>query len=150
QLKYKTVKDDIPALISKGEIEKAIHKALSEDKLIKFGKGLSLRKVIRESNYKKMEFLLWMQNEYKKIKLLEEKQLRSKPDADWTNAGANKLDVFGDFYLIDTLAIRYGKTHEEIREGTYGRIFDIRLKDKLEREVNQKYRENSAKRNKRK
>lgn len=88
------------------------------------------------NGYKRIRILIWILNQYEKIKLLESKYLRHEPDADMINAGIRELDNLGHFVLIDMIAEKYGcYTHAEIERLKYSRIFDIQYRMAIEGKI---------------
>lgn len=132
---YEDLKHTIPALIKDGEIEKALHMIINSEKRIRFDK------VLRSSNYRKFSFLLWVQDEYIKIGKLEEMKLKGEPSPEMLRAGVSELSILGDDYIIDSIALRYNYTHEEVLRLPYSRVFNIQLKDAIERRINKRYAE---------
>lgn len=135
-LPYIDLKHNVPAMIKNGEIEKAIHLILSSKKRVNFGK------IRRSSNYDKFGFLMWIQDEYKKIRILEQTKLSGEANAEMARAGVAELNVLGDFYMINTIALRYNYTHEEAYALPYNVIFDIQHTDAIERRISRRKAEN--------
>src|SRR5690606_31833169 len=100
-----------------------------------------LSKVRKADNFKKLEFYLWILDQYKVIIDLEKTQLHSTIDPKLINAGIRKLEVLNDFLLIDAIAKDYCYTHEEAKMLPYETVFEIQLKNKIENDIQKKLNE---------
>lgn len=132
---YWKLKHEIPDLLNSGKNEEAIFEIVKCKK-----KSITLAKIRKYNHYKKLRFILWVQDEYKRIGELENQYLSSPPSSKMIRAGIKDLDVLGDFNLIDGLVEKYGVyTHKEIKEMPYSDIFDIQLRATIQRRIDKKY-----------
>lgn len=137
-LKYKTVKHNIPEMIKSGQFVNLIQYLLKEK-----GKLVSLAKINAHNHNELLSFILWIKDELTAIYNLESSYLVSEPDMDMINAGVRELDELGDFVLIDGLVKEWcgAYTHEEIENMPYGFIFDKQLKSVKEARIQKRYNE---------
>lgn len=131
-LPYWTVKNTIPNLIEEGNFDRAFCLVL---------KTVPEKKIEKADNFKKLEFYLWILDQYKTIAELEKTQLHSSIDPKLINAGVRKLEVLNDFPLIDAIAKDYNYTHEEAKMLPYETVFEIQLKNKIENDIQKKLTE---------
>lgn len=128
---YWELKNTIPELMKEAKIEEIIFLILEHKK-----KSLTFMDVKKQDNYKKLMFFFWIEDQYSKIAKLEEQHLMGEPDAKLIRAGIRKLDVLGVFNVIDDIVKRYNVyTHKQIKKMSYGDIFDIQLRTKIENEI---------------
>lgn len=132
-LSYKVLKNEIPHLIETGFLEEAIFLVLKSKK-----NNLTLKRVKKMDNYKKLKFLFWVQDQYKQIAELEARTLSMPPDRKLVAAGIQELDILGDTNLIDTLAggnvLNWGK----VMELPYSVIYEKQLKTVIESRITKK------------
>lgn len=132
ELPYQTLKHDIPDLFKEGKFEEAMQRVLS------IKKPISLKKVKRAANNKKLCFLLWIKEQYEKIGSMEQKYLFSQPDPKLLQAGIRELDVLEDINLIDNLAQGDLLKWDKIRKMPYSYIFNKQLKNTIEGRINKR------------
>lgn len=131
-LPYWHLKKTIPDLIENGKFDEAFNLILPE---------LELTEIQKADNFEKSYFYFWVLDQYKVIIELEQNQLRSSIDPKLVNAGIKRMDVLGDFPLIDSIAKDYNYTHEQAKMLSYETVFEIQLKSKIENDVNKKLEE---------
>jgi len=131
-LPYWHVKKTIPDLIELGKYEEAFSLIVPE---------LELKEIQKADNYSKASFYFWVLDQYKLIIELEKNNLKSSIDPKLINAGIKKMEVLGDFPLIDSIARDYNYTHDEAKMLPYETVFQIQLKNKIENDVNKKLEE---------
>lgn len=138
---YWDVKTTIPELMKQAKIEEIIHLIFRNKK-----KSLTLVDVKRLDNYEKLMFFFWVEDQYKIMNRLEEKELTANPDAKLSRAGIKKLDVLGYFNVIDDIVKRYSVySHDDIKRMPYSDVFDIQLRIKIEGEIQKKLAEDTEK-----
>ena len=131
-LPYWHLKKTIPDLIENGKFDEAFNLILPE---------LELTEIANADNFEKSYFYFWVLDQYKVIIELEQRELKSSIDPKLINAGVKKMDVLGEFPLIDSIAKDYAYTHEEAKMLPYETVFEIQLKNKIENDVNKKLEE---------
>src|SRR5690606_21489253 len=89
----------------------------------------------KADNFKKLEFYLWILDQYKTIADLEKTQLHSSIDPKLINAGEGNLEVLNVFPLIDAIDKDYNYTHEEAKMLPYETVCEIQLKNKIENDI---------------
>ena len=137
---YQYIKHDLPALLDKQQFDKAFKQLL---------KIPSWRyRFVR--NKHKLQFLLWINDQYKLLSQLEQQYLSTTPKADWIAAGIRKLDSMGDFPLIHAIAQNNPLQHNAIRQLPYSTIFDIQYYNRLTQEINDAYTEIQRQKSKKK
>ena len=129
-LSYQALKHDIPALIDEGKFNEAIFTILKVRK-----KNLTFGKILRQNNYLKFSFLLWIQDQYKAINEMERTYLVTPPDPKLVNAGIRELDILGDVNLIDAIAKGDILKWNSIRALPYSMVFDKNLKMTIEGKI---------------
>lgn len=132
-LPYEVVKNDIPNYFKNQEFEKAIYVVLNT-----INKNITLRKVKRQPNNRKLLFIFWIRNQYDKINELEESYLFNPPDSKLLQAGIKELDVLGDVNTIDSLAGGDILKWEKIRNLPYSEVFNKMLKNTIEARINKR------------
>lgn len=132
-LPYSVVKEEIPNLFSEQLFEESIHLVLKH-----FNNKITLRKVRKQPNNKKLLFILWIRQEYDGINKLEENYLYNPPDSKLLQAGIKELDVLGNVNVIDTLACGDVLKWEKIRKLPYNIVFDKLLKNTIESRINKR------------
>lgn len=132
-LPYETLKNTVPDLFDSGSFEKAIFEIVKHYK-----KNITFGKVRRQKNPKKLMFLLWVHDQYKKIGDIEAKYLYTPPDSKLLQAGIRDLDILGDLNMVDTLANGDVLKWEEIRRLPYSTVFNKMLKNTIEARINKK------------
>lgn len=137
ELPFMVLKRDLPNLINDGEYEKAMLLVLRC-----FDKRVTLSKVVKEDNFNKTMFLFWMYDEFEKINKLEREYLSGSTSKKLRNAGIDKLNVFGYFNTIDSIAREYGYKHSEVEKMKYSLIFDIQYRGKMLTEIHNELIEN--------
>lgn len=151
---FKSIIIDIPQLLNKQQFDELfyyiiLHKCkYDEDNALIFHKK-SLHKnkkptfveIRREDNYKKFAFLCWIFDEFDKINRLEKAYLSSPPNAKLKKAGIDELNKLGHSVIINLIAEKYNYTHDEVLNLSYDLIFRIQLHDKINNEIDERYRE---------
>lgn len=132
-LPYDTLKNTVPDLFDSGNFEKAIYEIIKHYK-----KNITFGKVRRQKNHRKLLFLLWVHDQYKKINDIEAKYLYTPPEAKLLQAGIRELDILGDINTIDSLANGDVLKWNDIRQLPYSRVFDKMLKNTIEARINKK------------
>lgn len=132
-LPYKVLKKDIPNLFNDSKFDEAIHLILSS-----YNKKITIKKVIKQKNEKKLIFLLWVKKQYEAIEEMEQNYLSNQPDVKLLQAGIKDLDVLGDFVNINNLVKQWNGayTHEEVESLKYSFIFDAMLENTIMSRVN--------------
>lgn len=126
-LPYKVLKTELPDAMNSGDLERAILLVLRSK-----SPRLPLWRVKYLSNYKKLKFVFWIQDQYKILNELEAKYLQSAPDAKLVQAGIHELDILGDKNLIDNLAGGDVLKWEQVQQLPYEVVFDKQLKTVIE------------------
>lgn len=75
------------------------------------------------------------------IENMEREHLHSKPSLEMKEAGIERLNVFGALNTLDQLARDYHTTPMEVEKWSYGFVFAILRKRKIEAEVQKEYEE---------
>lgn len=132
-LPYETLKNTIPDLFDSGNFEKAIFEIVKH-----YRKNITFDKVRRQKNSKKLIFLLWVHEQYKKIGDMEAKYLYTPPETKLLQAGIRELDVLGDINMVDTLANGDVLKWNEVRQLPYSTVFNKMLKNTIEARINKK------------
>ena len=107
-----------------------------------------MHKVLKSKVQDRLLFLFWVQEQYKKINLLEQNLLTSSPAPDQINAGIHTLNVLGDINIIDVIAGGDITKWAKIRNMPYGRVFEKQYRGVLMDAITQKMESN--RKNKRK
>lgn len=132
-LPYVDLKRVLPDLIATGQLEKAILLVLRSK-----GRKVSGLRLRFTSNYKKLKFLFWIQDQYQVISELETRWLNSPPDSKMVAAGIQELDILGDKNIIDALAKGDVLKWAEVEKLSYERVFDKQLKTVIEARISRK------------
>lgn len=72
---------------------------------------------------------------------IERANLHSKPKQDMIEAGVKNLDRFGALNVLDSLAMDYGKSPTEIEKWSYGLVYSLLWKRKVQSDIDENYRE---------
>lgn len=136
-LSYKDLKETVPELFKENKYEEAMLLILKS-----VNKKVNFATVRASSNYDKLKFLFWIQDQYKQINLIEQQYLTLTPDSEMTAAGVNELDELGDTNLIDALAKGDILKWRAIKELPYEMIFDKQRKSTIESKIERKMRQN--------
>lgn len=129
-LPYKNIKETIPNLFENSQFEEAIELVLN--------KKVSLNKIKKQKNSKKLLFLFWIRKQYERINEIEEQYLFSPPDSKLMQAGIKELDVLGNLNTIDNLAGGDILKWNKIESLSYDMIFNKMLKNTIESRINKK------------
>lgn len=127
------LKEKLPDLFSRNEIEKLIHLMLLDR-----GINCFLADVQKIEIDKAMSFILWLIDELKSINELESKYLRSEPDIKMIQAGINNLDQFGIKNTLDNLAKGDILKYDAIRKLKYHDVFDKQYMEVVRSEIEKK------------
>lgn len=133
-LPYDVIKRQLPELAEAGRQQEAIFLILRLTK-----KSITFRRLKRASNYDKLKFYFWVQDQFKKIDEMEVFALSSPPDAKMIEAGIKSLDKFGDKVMINNLALGRILDHKLIRSMPYEDVFDQQWLMSDEAKVTKKY-----------
>lgn len=144
-LTYDELKNQIPELFLINDFEKVIYLIFKHKK-----KNITFGRIKLLNNYRKFRFLLWVQDQYEKIKELEIQYLTSPPDAKLISAGIRELDILGDINLIDSLSQGDIFKWDDTRNLPYSKIFDKQLKTTIERRISKRLEEQQKQEMKRK
>ena len=128
-LPYQVLKHTIPALINDSKFEKAYHLILN------YKKKTNFIRVKWQSNYVKLKFLFWIQDQYIRIGELEEEYLSGTPDIKLINAGIRELDILGDVNMIDVLCKGDPLKWKAMRQLPYSMLFEKQLRNTIEKRV---------------
>lgn len=142
---WKTVKETIPELIKANDFNKLIAE-LFRDRSI----GMFESDVDYMDYNEVLYFIFWILDELDAIFKMEQNHLSSEPDSKLIMAGISELNQFGDLNSIDSLAIKYHVSHEEVKSWRYHKVFDLQLKSIIESRIEKKMIElNTPKKGKR-
>ncbi|SHJ20622.1 hypothetical protein SAMN05443429_11237 [Cruoricaptor ignavus] len=84
-------------------------------------------------------FLLWLNDEVEKIAELEERFLSSDPEPAMLAAGVQRLNEFGAYATVDSLAGGDILKHEAIMQLPYYAVYQKLKLDKVNREIEKDY-----------
>ncbi len=130
ELSFIDVSEVIPQLIRDLEFESVFLMCLN------FGKRkMNLAQVESYDNYEKLYFLAWIIEELRNIAKMEKDYLFSTPSKKMLTSGADKLNVLGNFNIIDEIAKKYNYTHKEVEMLSYDTVFKIQWRDKIMNDV---------------
>lgn len=131
---YRFVKDIAPDLVKAGQFERLIFECFTDRKIWIFEND------VNNWNYNEcLAFVFWIIDDLKHWNEMEKQHLSSEPDIDMIASGINELNIFGDLNTIDAFAVKYNKTHDEVRNWSYQMMFDLQLKSIKEAEFQKKY-----------
>lgn len=117
--KYGLLKETLPDLLIKGDLEKLFFLLLKDR-----GINVFLTDVQNVDTDEAMCFYLWIIDELQSIRELESNYLRSDTDIKLMQAGISKLDQFGLLNTLDNLAKGDITKYDEIRNLRYNVVFD--------------------------
>lgn len=126
---YGFVKIDLPSLLNENNIDEIIN-------IICDIKNISVKEI---ADKEKISLTLWLIDELEAIGSLEQNYLSSQPEPELIAAGIDKLNVFGELNVIDSLAGGDILKHEGIKALPYYSVFDKLRKDSVKREINKNY-----------
>lgn len=126
---YGFVKIDLPSLLNENNIDEIIN-------LICDIKDISVKKI---TDKEKISLTLWLIDELEAIGNLEQNYLSSQPEPELIAAGIDKLNVFGELNVIDSLAGGDILKHKGIKALPYYSVFDKLRKDNVKSEINKNY-----------
>lgn len=124
KLPYWMVKVEIADALQQGDIFGAVEVVVGEEV---------------EQTKESAAFALWIFDSYKQILEMEEVALTSKPDQKLIDAGIERLNIFGELNVINTLAKGDILKYEEVKKLSYEDVFNKLLMDKIESEINKDY-----------
>lgn len=133
ELPYGVVKKDLPLLQKKDLIQDSIELVLK----CQFD-NVDLSEVPANDF---LRFILWIHEQQEFIYTIEKNNLSSEPEAELVAAGINRLDEFGSYTTIDSLASGDVLKHEEIERLPYYVVYQKLKLDKIQREIEKKYAE---------
>lgn len=132
-LSYADVKETIPNMFKEQLFEEAIFTVLRC-----FNKKITLRRVKKQPNNRKLLFIFWIREQYDKINAVEENYLYNPPDSKLLQAGIKELDVLGNVNTIDNLAGGDVLKWNDIRKLPYNEVFNKLLKNTIESRINKR------------
>lgn len=130
-LPYQFVKHTLPQLFTEYKYDQGLYEFI-----VASGKKCTFRRVRKARPEEKLAFIKWLQEQYKALEELERQHLYRPPKAKLVRAGIKKLNVLGDFNLIDILAKEDIEAHERVRQLPYSLLFDKQLRMVLMGDVN--------------
>lgn len=95
-----------------------------------------------------LAFYLFVKKELEYIQKLEELHLASEPDIDMVGAGIHNLNELGVLPTIHALAGGSVLKHREIEATPYYEIYQVLKLEKIQRDINRRYNEIIAAKNK--
>lgn len=124
---YRFVKETLPSYLTDGNIEELLKVYFD----IKKPSKLKVQKVV--------PLFLWLYDELKKVKELEENYLSTPPDGDMLMAGVDTLNELGEYATVDMLVKDWGiYTHNEIYDMAYHEVFNKLRLMKLQGDIQRK------------
>lgn len=124
RLPYWLVKVELASALQEGNLFKAVEIVVGEEV---------------EQNKESASFALWLFDSFKQILEMEEKALSSKPNQKLIDAGIERMNIFGELNIINTLANGDLLKYEEVKNIPYEDVFNKLLMDKIESEINKEY-----------
>lgn len=97
------------------------------------------------SKDEEMQFLLWVLDELKSIKIMESENLTSAPNLKSIQAGANNFQKYGDLNTIIAVSRNFNINFDDVWKKKYSEVFELQLFSKEENEYNQRLAELSKK-----
>lgn len=88
-----------------------------------------------------LSFMVWIKKQHDKISNLEKFYLKSDPDPHMIAAGVHRLDEFGAFATIHTLAMGDMSKHAFIENSPYYKVYEVLKLEKVQREIQKAYAE---------
>lgn len=131
ELPYGVVKKDLPLLQKQDLIQDCIELILN----CQFD-NVDIFKV---SGNEFLQFILWINEQQEFINTIEKNNLSSIPKAELMAAGIQRLDEFGSYVTIDTLASGDILKHEKIEKLPYYKVYEKLKLDKIQREIEEAY-----------
>tara|TARA_R110000796_G_scaffold120506_1_gene234629 strand:+ start:3972 stop:4511 length:540 start_codon:yes stop_codon:yes gene_type:complete len=136
-LSFRDVKETIPELFTSGRHEEALFLILKATK-----KKVKFMRVKRADNFDKLQFVFWIQDQYKAISNLEAEYLSTPPEQEMIAAGINELDVLGMTNLVDALAGGDVLKWETVKDLSYETLFDKQHKTTIENRISRRLKKN--------
>lgn len=133
ELPYGVVKKDLPILQKQDLIQDSIELILN----CQFD-NVDLSNV---TGNEFLQFLLWIKDQQEFINNIEKNNLSSIPKAELMAAGIQRLDEFGSYVTIDSLASGDILKHEQIEKLPYYKVYEKLKLDKIQREIEEVYAE---------
>lgn len=131
ELPYGVVKKDLPILQKQDLIQDSIELILN----CQFD-NVDLSEVPANDF---LRFILWIHEQQEFIYTIEKNNLSSELEPELAAAGINRLDEFGSYTTIDSLASGDILKHEEIEKLPYYVVYQKLKLDKIQREIEKKY-----------
>ncbi|PIF44311.1 hypothetical protein CLU96_1254 [Chryseobacterium sp. 52] len=130
-LKYGVIKIELPKIQSKGLIIEQVNAILASQY-----ENVDLKNVIGNDV---ISFLIWIKQQQEFIYEVESNHLASDPDPDMILAGIQRLNKYGDYVTLDSLADNKLIHHEKIYNMPYWKVYEKLKVDKERREIEKAY-----------
>lgn len=127
RLPYWLVKVELASALQEGNLFKAVEIVVGEEV---------------EQTKESASFALWLFDSFRQILEMEEKALSSKPNQKLIDAGIERMNIFGELNIINTLANGDLLKYEKVKQIPYEDVFNKLLMDKIESEINKEYADN--------
>ena len=124
RLPYWLVKVELASALQEGNLFKAVEIVVGEEV---------------EQDKESASFALWLFDSFRQILEMEEKALSSKPNQKLIDAGIERMNIFGELNIINTLANGDLLKYEAVKKLPYEDVFNKLLMDKIESEINKEY-----------
>ena len=133
ELPFGMVKKDLPLLQKQELLQESVNLILE----CQFGK-VDLSGV---SGNEFLQFLLWIREQQSFLSMIEKNNLSSPPEPELMAAGIDRLDEFGSYVTIDSLAKGNILEHERIEKLPYFKVYEKLKLDKIQRDIEKAYLE---------
>jgi|GEM_PF-2963863 len=140
ELPFGMVKKDLPLLQKQELLQESAYLILE----CQFGK-VDLSGV---SGNEFLQFLLWIREQQSFLSMIEKNNLSSPPEPELMAAGIDRLDEFGSYVTIDSLAKGNILEHERIEKLPYFKVYEKLKLDKIQRDIEKAYLEIMKSKNK--
>jgi len=140
ELPFGIVKKDLPLLQKQELLQESAYLILE----CQFGK-VDLSGV---SGNEFLQFLLWIREQQSFLSMIEKNNLSSPPEPELMAASIDRLDEFGSYVTIDSLAKGNILEHERIEKLPYFKVYEKLKLDKIQRDIEKAYYEIMKSKNK--